>query len=415
MTVPRAADSTSFAGRPARRPDGPPARRPIAPARRRPRVSSACLAVLAALLAATGLGATTSASTAFAGSSAAGAAAPDWIIDDMDRALAAARSSRRYLLVNFTGSNWCGWCIRLEREVFSHQHFRQEAGRDLVLVALDFPRPTTQSEEVVRRNAEWQRRLEVRGFPAVFLTDAEGRPFARTGYREGGVTRYLAHVRELVALRRGQEELVARAMRVEGLDRARLLGQALAVPRIMTPERDEILERIREADPEDTLGLIARFGGEADGDADDGDATGEEDEAEAPKTPLQRDLEAVRGMIEAGDLDEAARALRMVQREYRPGGAELAEWTHARIDLLVALGRPGPAVSQADRTMRTRGVPAESAQGLGRRKAMLLLEMGRGEAALRAWDEAVELAETELAATMREERAEFAARCRKAS
>jgi thiol-disulfide isomerase/thioredoxin len=335
----------------------------------------------------------------------------------MDRALSAARSSDRYLLINFTGSNWCGWCIRLDREVFGHPHFRQEAGRDLVLVALDFPRPSNQSEEVRRRNAEWRDRLGVRGFPTVYLADAEGRPFARTGYRPGGVVRYLEHLRELIGLRRGQEQLVARAMRTEGLDRARLLGQALAVPGIMTPEQDEILDLIREADPEDSLGLIARFGGDEGEDEEDAagdDAEGGE-EAEAPKTPLQRDLEAVRAMIESGELDGVARALRDVQRTYRPEGAELADWALVRIDFLVALERPGPAVRQASRTMRVRGMPGEAAQRLGHRKALILLGMGRGEAALKAWDEAIGLAESELATEMREGRAEFAARCREAS
>ena len=228
--------------------------------RRRPRH----VAVVATLvLGITGFAVT--ATPAFAAAAAATAQpAGTWIEDDMDRAMQLAASSNRYLLIDFTGSDWCGWCIRLDQEVFDQAHFRQNAPRDFVLVKLDFPRNSSQTEQVKQKNRQWQQRLGVRGFPTIFLADAQGRPFARTGYRQGGAVPYVDHLREFVQLRRRQEALVAAAMKLEGLDRARGLGEALAVPNIMTPEKSDIVARIREVDPEDSLGLIARYADPAD-------------------------------------------------------------------------------------------------------------------------------------------------------
>ncbi|MHC4809567.1 MAG: thioredoxin family protein [Planctomycetota bacterium] len=355
------------------------------------------------------------AATAASAGTAVAQPAGTWIEDDMDRAMQLAASSNRYLLIDFTGSDWCGWCIRLDREVFDQAHFRQNAPRDFVLVKLDFPPASSQTEEVKRKNRQWQQRLGVRGFPTIFLADAQGRPFARTGYRQGGAVPYVDHLREFVQLRRRQETLVAEAMKLEGLDRARGLGEALAVPNIMTPERSEIVDRIREVDPEDSLGLIARYADPADAAKPPaGKDDAKDEDAEKPKTPFDRDLAAVRTMLSEGRTDEVAGALRRIEREYRPEGLQLAELLLVRIDFLVALDRHSVAISQADRAMRTRGVPDEARQRIGRRKAEVLLATGKGEAALKAWDAAIALAETELATAMKADRDAFAARCRDA-
>jgi thiol-disulfide isomerase/thioredoxin len=375
---------------------------------------------LSPAIAALGLGIAGLAVTATPASAAADAAvaqpAGTWIEDDMDRAMQLAASSNRYLLIDFTGSDWCGWCIRLDQEVFDQAHFRQNAPRDFVLVKLDFPRKSSQTEQVKQKNRQWQQRLGVRGFPTIFLADAEGRPFARTGYRQGGPVPYVDHLREFVQLRRRQETLVAAALKLEGLDRARGLGEALAVPNIMTPEKSEIIARIREVDPQDTLGLIARYADPSDTPPPAAPGAGEKQDEEPakPQTPFDRDLAAVRAMIAEGRTDEVAGTLRRIEREYRPEGLQLAELMLVRVDFLVAMDRLPAAISQADRAMKTRDVPEQARQRLGRRKAEILLASGKGEAALKAWDEAIALAETETSAAMKADRESFAARCREA-
>jgi thioredoxin-related protein len=118
---------------------------------------------------------------------------------DFDAATAVAKQEGKDLLVDFTGSDWCGWCVRLHREVFGHEEFTAEAGKKFVLVALDFPSSEELRAKVPNpaRNEELQKRYEVQGFPTVLLMNVEGEVYASTGYRDGGVTSYLAHLDEI--------------------------------------------------------------------------------------------------------------------------------------------------------------------------------------------------------------------------
>jgi thiol-disulfide isomerase/thioredoxin len=120
---------------------------------------------------------------------------------DFDVALARAKEEGKHLLVDFTGSDWCGWCIRLDREVFAKDAFLEGVADDFVLVALDFPRGAAAQEEVPNpeRNDQLRARHGVTSFPSVLLLTVEGDVLGRTGYRAGGPEAYVKHLRELKA------------------------------------------------------------------------------------------------------------------------------------------------------------------------------------------------------------------------
>ncbi len=126
-------------------------------------------------------------------------AAPDGWKDDFDAAVKAAKDSGKHVLVDFTGSDWCGWCIRLTDEVFSKSAFKEYAEDNLILVKVDFPRGKEVPAEVMERNRELAREYGVRGFPTIVLLDPEGKEVARTGYRRGGADAYVKHLEELLA------------------------------------------------------------------------------------------------------------------------------------------------------------------------------------------------------------------------
>jgi thiol-disulfide isomerase/thioredoxin len=79
------------------------------------------------------------------------------------------------LLVDFTGSDWCGWCIKLNREVFSKPEFQEYANKNLVLLEIDFPRSKTQSDTVKKQNEELATQYQIQGFPTVVVLNEEGR------------------------------------------------------------------------------------------------------------------------------------------------------------------------------------------------------------------------------------------------
>ena len=102
------------------------------------------------------------------------------------------------ILVDFSGSDWCGWCIKLDKEVFSKPAFKDYAQDNLVLLLIDFPRRAAQSDEVKKANRTLAEQFQVEGFPSVLLLDAEGKVLARTGYQPGGAEAYVQHLKSLL-------------------------------------------------------------------------------------------------------------------------------------------------------------------------------------------------------------------------
>lgn len=128
-------------------------------------------------------------------------AAPAGWLTDFEQAQAQAKETGRPILVNFSGSDWCGWCIRLDNEVLQKTEFKSYATNNLVLFEADFPRQTKLPEMIAKQNQALAERFSVQSFPTVLLLDAEGKLIARTGYIEGGPAVYVAHLQEFLAKR----------------------------------------------------------------------------------------------------------------------------------------------------------------------------------------------------------------------
>jgi thiol-disulfide isomerase/thioredoxin len=123
---------------------------------------------------------------------------PTWHAD-FDVAAAEATKSGKDLLVDFTGSDWCIWCKRLDKEVFALEAFQKGVENDFVLVALDFPQAPEVAALVPNpvRNNELQAQYGIEGFPTILLMSAAGEVYGRTGYRPGGPEQYVEHLAEL--------------------------------------------------------------------------------------------------------------------------------------------------------------------------------------------------------------------------
>jgi thioredoxin-related protein len=147
--------------------------------------------------------------------------------EDFEAAKARAAKEKKDLLINFTGSDWCGWCIKLKKEVFDEEAFRKEAPKQFVLVELDYPQRKQQAPKVKEQNLKLQRQYAVGGFPRIFLADAEGRPYAITGYQPGGPEGFLRQLGGLRSRRESRDQLFEKAAKEEGLAKAQLLDEAL--------------------------------------------------------------------------------------------------------------------------------------------------------------------------------------------
>lgn len=118
--------------------------------------------------------------------------------ESWELAMQTARESGKTVLVNFTGSDWCGWCIRLKSEVFDHKEFKDYAKENLVLLKLDFPRSIYQTPELKRQNGQLQQAFGIRGYPTILLLNAEGKEIGRTGYQPGGPDKYVEHLQGFI-------------------------------------------------------------------------------------------------------------------------------------------------------------------------------------------------------------------------
>ena len=103
-----------------------------------------------------------------------------------DQALAQAKTSGKPMLIDFTGSDWCGWCIKLDQEVFSTSEFKQWAQEHVVLLKLDFPKNSPQPASLKQQNAELHDKFQVRGYPSVLFIDSNGNQIGQYGYEAGG-------------------------------------------------------------------------------------------------------------------------------------------------------------------------------------------------------------------------------------
>jgi len=100
------------------------------------------------------------------------------------------------VLINFTGSDWCGWCIKLRSEVFSTPEFNAFAERHLSLVEVDFPSRTPISAQQRAINKGLANRYGIQGYPTIVLLNSKGNEIGRMGYMEGGPRPFIAAIRQ---------------------------------------------------------------------------------------------------------------------------------------------------------------------------------------------------------------------------
>ena len=187
------------------------------------------------------------------------AAKPGWTTD-LEGAKSQAKEKNRDILLNFTGSDWCGYCIRLNEEVFSKKKFADWAAKKLVLVELDFPKDASKlSAETIRQNESLQARYLPKGFPTLYFCDAAGRPYARVGYTPDLAGNYIAIFETLLKIRVKRDNALAEAGKAAGVSRAGLLVSSLKVmnlPRNLEAEfYPDVMKEIVALDPKDETGF----------------------------------------------------------------------------------------------------------------------------------------------------------------
>ena len=107
-----------------------------------------------------------------------GAADARWYYD-LSEAKAAAKKEKKLVLMNFTGSDWCGWCMKLKAQVFSTAEFNDYARTNLVLLEIDLPNGKPLSLEQLMTNERLKEEYHVQGFPTFIVLNTEGQEIWR--------------------------------------------------------------------------------------------------------------------------------------------------------------------------------------------------------------------------------------------
>ena len=127
----------------------------------------------------------------------AGAYAKDWQ-ENYEKAAAQAKSEGKFMLLDFSGSDWCGWCIKLDKEVFSKKEFKKYAEENLVLVLVDFPNQKSQSSKLKKQNEALKTKFKITGFPTILILDPDGQFAGRTGYQPDGPEAYVESLKKII-------------------------------------------------------------------------------------------------------------------------------------------------------------------------------------------------------------------------
>jgi protein disulfide-isomerase len=114
-------------------------------------------------------------------------------LTDLPKAEAQAKSQNKIVLMDFTGSDWCPWCIKFDKEVLDTPEFQDYAAKNVVLVQLDYPTKLVQSDDLKKANAALKTQYKITGFPTLVVLNKDGKEIGRqVGYSAGGPKVFIA-------------------------------------------------------------------------------------------------------------------------------------------------------------------------------------------------------------------------------
>lgn len=185
-----------------------------------------------------------------------------WVVD-FEVAKKTASAEKKDILMEFTGSDWCPPCKQLYANVISTDMFKEQAPQSFTLLLLDNPRDKSHQTEA--EQAQYTRMAAeygIEGVPTIILADAEGKPYAKlVGYGGDTPEVYIAKLKEETQKRVRRDEAMAKAAEATGLDRAKLLAEAIGEidPALAVSVYREVVDEIIALDASDEAGLKTKF------------------------------------------------------------------------------------------------------------------------------------------------------------
>jgi thiol-disulfide isomerase/thioredoxin len=239
-----------------------------------------------------------------------------WTVSFAEAKAQAAKEGKS-ILIDFTGSDWCGPCIALHKSVFMSEHFKAEAPKHFILLSLD--RPNDKSKQSLEEQAQFRKLsaiFNINSFPTIFLADEKGRPYHRdvTGGGSKDPMKYLASLTQNTASLAARNEILAKADQAEGVERAKLLNQAITNLSKNNIETDVVINTYADTvkdiislDADGKAGLKAKY------------------ESALQVGEIKTALTEIQGGLRNGTPDEAIAKIDKLLAEKKPTGEALQE------------------------------------------------------------------------------------------
>ena len=176
----------------------------------------------------------------------------EWMTD-FEAAKAKAAAENKAMLVDFTGSDWCGFCIMLRQNVFDKPEFEAYAKDKFVLVEVDIPRAQNKlTPEQMQKNQELAGQYRVSGFPSVFVMAPKGEV---VGGFVGGA-RALAEIQPALDEGAANVKALEEARKLEGDQKLEAYGKIyMSLKEGVNEAATHLVDEIIQNDPQDKCGL----------------------------------------------------------------------------------------------------------------------------------------------------------------
>jgi protein disulfide-isomerase len=119
-------------------------------------------------------------------------------IESLAQAQEEAKTANKPVLALFTGTDWCPYCVKLEKEVLSKPEFGDWAATNVILAKMDFPRKKKQTPDVKAANKAAAQKYRIGGFPTVLFLSAQGEIIGQMGYEQGGAAPWIQKAQTLL-------------------------------------------------------------------------------------------------------------------------------------------------------------------------------------------------------------------------
>lgn len=178
-------------------------------------------------------------------------AALEWTTD-LDAARTRAAAEGKSVLVDFTGSDWCGYCIQLKKNVFDTPEFEAFAKNNFLFVEIDVPRDVKRvGQELYDKNKELCKQYKIAGFPTIMIMSPEG--YIIGGFVGGS---NMARTKDSLNTALENAKKVQKAKTLQGNEKAKLLAEVHgSLARDLKAANTAMMQDIAESDVDNVTGM----------------------------------------------------------------------------------------------------------------------------------------------------------------